>query len=210
MLDFGKWLLFIKIKDTAEPQLNPLSYSFVNRWEGTMRIKNEPESMSCYRTYIAAISLKLLDVPKFQWLQHIQTCQMLIRLDPGLVLSLQRRHYERGGVLNHRRLDYLLDRLFRSKKTPKLRVTGLCEENAPANNGVPSQRASNAENNSSWWRHHVISVHDMIDILFGGLEIFWNINPASSLCCFLLIQYWPRVSNILCLEHKLGTFMWMV
>ena len=36
----------------------------------------------------------------------------------------------------------------RPKKTSKLRVTGLCEGNLPA------QRASNAENVSIWWRHH--------------------------------------------------------
>ena len=36
----------------------------------------------------------------------------------------------------------------RSKKSSKPRVTGLCEGNSP-------QRASNAENVSIWWRHHV-------------------------------------------------------
>ena len=41
---------------------------------------------------------------------------------------LERRHNKRDGVSNHRRLDCLLDRLFRrrSKKTSKLHVTGLC------------------------------------------------------------------------------------
>ena len=40
-------------------------------------------------------------------------------------------HNEREGVSNHWRLDCLLNRLFRcrSKKTSKLHVTGLCEEN---------------------------------------------------------------------------------
>ena len=42
--------------------------------------------------------------------------------------SLQWRHNEWDGILNHLRLDCLLNRLFthRSKKTLKLRVTGLC------------------------------------------------------------------------------------
>ena len=59
----------------------------------------------------------------------------------------QWRHNERDGVSNHRRNDCLLNHLFRrrSKKTSKLRVTGLCEGN--------SQRASNAGNVSIWWRH---------------------------------------------------------
>ena len=61
--------------------------------------------------------------------------------------SLQWRHNERDGVSNHQRLDCLLKRLFRcrSKKTPKLRITGLCEGNPPATGGFLSQRASNAE-----------------------------------------------------------------
>ena len=42
--------------------------------------------------------------------------------------SLQWQHNGRDGVSNHRRPDCLLNCLFRrrSKKTPKLRVTGLC------------------------------------------------------------------------------------
>ena len=46
----------------------------------------------------------------------------------GHICSLQWRHNERDDFSNHRRLDCLLSRLFRhrSKKTPKLRVTGLC------------------------------------------------------------------------------------
>ena len=61
---------------------------------------------------------------------------------------LQRRHNERDGVSNHRRFDCLLNRLSRrrSKKTPKLRVTGLCEGNSPVNGEFPAQRASNVEN----------------------------------------------------------------
>ena len=44
----------------------------------------------------------------------------------------------------------------RSKKTPKLRVTGLCEGNSPVTGEFPGQRASNAESVSIWWRHHVL------------------------------------------------------
>ena len=43
------------------------------------------------------------------------------------------------------------------KKTPsKFRVTGLCAGNSPVTGELPSQRASNAENVSIWWRHHEI------------------------------------------------------
>ena len=45
--------------------------------------------------------------------------------------ALQWRHKDHDGVSNHKPHDCLLSRLFRhiSKKTSKLRVTGLCEGN---------------------------------------------------------------------------------
>ena len=38
----------------------------------------------------------------------------------------------------------------------KLRVTGLCVGNSPGTGEFPAQMASNAENVSIWWRHHVL------------------------------------------------------
>ena len=43
-----------------------------------------------------------------------------------------------------------------SKKTSKLRDTGLCAGNSPVTGEFPAQMASNAEIVSIWWRHHVI------------------------------------------------------
>ena len=43
----------------------------------------------------------------------------------------------------------------KSKKTSKLHITGLCEGNSLVTSEFPAQRASNAENVSIWWRHHV-------------------------------------------------------
>ena len=67
----------------------------------------------------------------------------------SLVISqpLQWRHNGRDSVSNHRCLDCLLNRLFkrRSKKTSKLRVTGLCEVNSSVT-GDPAQRDGDAEN----------------------------------------------------------------
>ena len=73
-------------------------------------------------------------------------------------MSLQWRHNGRDGVSDLLRLDSLLNRLFRyrSKKTSKLRVTGLCEGNSPVFGEFLAQRASNAANVSIWWRHHGI------------------------------------------------------
>ena len=70
--------------------------------------------------------------------------------------TLEWRHNGHGGVSNHQPDDCLLNRLFRprSKKTLKLRVTGLCVGNSPVTGEFPAQMASNAENVSIWWRHH--------------------------------------------------------
>ena len=71
-------------------------------------------------------------------------------------LSLRWRHNRLDSVPNHQPHDCLLNRSFghRSKKTSKLRVTGLCVGNSPVTGEFPAQMASNAENVSIWWRHH--------------------------------------------------------
>ena len=73
--------------------------------------------------------------------------------------SLRWRGNGRDSVSNHQPHDCLLNRLFRrrSKKTSELRVTGLCARNSPGTGEFPAQMASNAENVSIWWRHHVMS-----------------------------------------------------
>ena len=80
----------------------------------------------------------------------------------NMMKSLQWRHNGCDSTSNHKPHDCLLNRLFRrwSKKTSKLRVTGLCEGNSPGTGEFPAQMASNAENVSIWWRHHVMS-HEM-------------------------------------------------
>ena len=71
--------------------------------------------------------------------------------------SLRWRHNELDGVSDHQPHDCLLNLLFRrrSKKTSKLRVTGLCAGNSPWTGEFSAQKASNAENVSISWRHHV-------------------------------------------------------
>ena len=81
---------------------------------------------------------------------------------PILRDSLQWRHNGRDGVSNHQPHDCLLNHLFRhrSKKTSKLRVTGLCAGNSPGTGEFPTQKASYAENVSIWWRHHEVHVNN--------------------------------------------------
>ena len=81
----------------------------------------------------------------------------------------------------------------RSKKTSKLRGTGLnLWRNPPVADGFPSQRASNAENVSIWWRHHDFpciryALGYVVLCFFCGCNIvgsehLWSIFPYSSRC----------------------------
>ena len=65
--------------------------------------------------------------------------------------TLQWRHNECDCISNHRRLECLLNRLFRSrsKKTSKLRVTGLCKGNSAVTGEFPAQKSSNTEGEPS-------------------------------------------------------------
>ena len=83
------------------------------------------------------------------------SCKQIV----SLANTLQWRHNEYDGVSNHQPHECVLNGLFRrwSKKTSKLRVTGLCEGCSPVTGTFPAQRASNAENVSIWWRHHEIT-----------------------------------------------------
>ena len=74
----------------------------------------------------------------------------------------------RDRVSNHKPHDCFLNRLFRrrSKKTSKLRVTGLCEGNSPGTGAFPAQMTSNAENVSIWWHHHVRRIYGS----FSGMQ----------------------------------------
>ena len=99
------------------------------------------------------------------------SCHQLTVLRHGIYVhkdkvTLHWRHNGRNCVSNHQPYNCLLNRLFgrRSKKTSKLRVTGLCEGNSPGTGEFPAQMASNAENVSIWWRHHDLKQHSVITL----------------------------------------------
>ena len=73
-----------------------------------------------------------------------------------LRLPLRWRHNGHDYVLNNQPHHCLLNGLFgrRSKKTSKLRVTGLCAGNSPGTVEFPAQMANIADNDSIWWRHN--------------------------------------------------------
>ena len=103
--------------------------------------------------------------------------------------TLQWRYNEPDGVSNHQPRDCLLKRLFRSKKTPKLRVTGLCEGNSPVNGEFHAQRASNAENVSIWWRHYGCQ---LLTVLLGSFKS-WNTHHIVKIYIYIVYMYMTRI-----------------
>ena len=83
------------------------------------------------------------------------------------IKTLQWRHNGPDGVSNHRRYDCLVNCLVRrrSKKTSKLRVTGLCTGNSPATGEFPVQKTSNAENGSIWWHHYDDNISETVVVI---------------------------------------------
>ena len=112
-------------------------------------------------------------------------------------VPLRWRQNRHAGGSNHQPHHCLLNHLFgcRSKKTPKLRVTGLCAGNSPGpgTGEFPTQIASNAENVSIWWRHHDISIPH-VPIELGA--VFWQMVQwwGSLNLCF--IQRWFYLSAV--------------
>ena len=87
--------------------------------------------------------------------------------------ALQERHNESYSVLSHRHIECLLNRLFKrtSKKTSKLRVTGISEGN-PSVTGKCFHRV--------WWCYFFVFT--------GGNAVYHNDN----LRCHMRIQSWPH------------------
>ena len=121
-----------------------------------------PNSCRCGNSTTAVLigaissSMELSWPVGFWWFAFTnQKCRQRTHKFGPLVTSLW-RHNGHNGVSNHQPHDCLLNRLFRprSKKTSKLRITGLCAGNSPGTFEFPPQMAINAENVSIWWRHH--------------------------------------------------------
>ena len=145
--------------------------------------------------------------------------------DIDLVLSwyfgptLRWRNNEHDGVSNHQPHDCLLNRLSRrrSKKTPMLRVTGLCEGNSPVTGEFPAQRASDAENVSIWWRHHGKIIYKYPSLYSGIIPEIVDIQdlfshsfqPSCQLkkWRWLIINQITQIKMLLRLRYFLSTTM---
>ena len=106
------------------------------------------------------------------------------------------RHNGRDSISNQQPHDCLLNRLFkhRSKKTSKLRVTGLCVVNSPGTGEFPAQMASNAENISICWRHHVPAVFS---------EEWWHFSLETHCCDWLGLSYCNKLEWIIRLASNI-------
>ena len=114
--------------------------------------------------------------------------------------SLHWLHNGCDSVSNHQPHDCLHNRLFRrrSKETWKPRVTGLCVGNSPETGEFPAQMASNAENVSIWWRHHVsyisnVPKYAIMDQWQIGIDTVMMTSWHGST---RLSYYWPILRRI--------------
>ena len=117
--------------------------------------------------------------------------------------TLQWRHNGRDNVSNHQPHDCLRKCLFRrrSKKTSKLRVTGLCAGNSPGTGEFPAQMASNAENVSIWWRHH----EHQHDVFIWAQRRCYNSDSHST--GYLIIL---KISGLWCISFTNGVSVSLV
>ena len=121
-------------------------------------------------------------------------CGHITSLDQnGITLRL--RHNDHAGVSNHQPHGCLLNRLFRrkSKKTSKLRVTGLCVGNSPGTGEFPAQMTSYAENVSIWWRHHDLKLKiyplSMISVSILNVLKIYTANRAQQWYCWVQCKW---------------------
>ena len=107
---YGVWWSTL---NTGEDQLKVVSYPMNRELQWNINIGNHPWGKT-----------------QPQVTKKMNCCLSLFNI---ICLTLQWHHNELECVSNHQRMDCLLNCLFmrRSKKTPKLRVTGLCEGNSP-------------------------------------------------------------------------------
>ena len=115
----------LKIWTNNENKTNCLDFSFLYRGKyGTS---------GCFIPRPGPASIKFNGIFNTRNIAYFKTVLIRTRDIVNWVFSLQWRHNGCDGVSNKQRIDFLLSCLFmhRSKKTSKLRVTGLCEGNSP-------------------------------------------------------------------------------
>ena len=113
-------------------------------------------------------------------------------------LSLQWGHNDHDGVLIHQPHGCLLNRLFRrrSKKTSKLRVTGLCAGNSPGPVNSPHKWPVTRE---------MFPFDDVITVAKGLTKVrdfVYAIPRGSSIAYNMQEQWWDRLLDIVNILHE--------
>ena len=144
------------------------------------------------QTIFVKNSLKIASFPS-----EVNVMEILFAL---FLSPLRWRRNGHGGVSNHQPHHCLLNRLFgcRSKKTSKLRVTGLCAGNSPGTGEFPAQMASNTENVSIWWRHYVSNNLDKI------LHMAWQMINIPIMPSAIFVGY--NVRKVIATDRILWDF----
>ena len=132
------------------------------------------------------LCLNELSGPWIKWPGFCRHFEMHWCLQYHIWLALRWRHNGCDSVSNHQPRECLLRRLIRrtSKKTSKLRVTGLCAGNSPGTGEFPAQMASNAENVSIWWRHHG---YWCLKIIVFWLKFHWSLFVSKLAFAMLIL-----------------------
>ena len=109
-----------------------------------------------------------IDIWRIMCEKHLPSAWDDWRQNQVIFNTLRWLHNDRDGVSNRQPHNCFLNRLFRhrSKKTPKLRVTGLCGGNSPEAGEFPAQMASNAR-----WRHHDVVVLYDVSYLYCSMSL---------------------------------------
>ena len=143
---------------------------------------------------------RLYTEPELGTITHLFRVRSWNNGDRCMPCPLRWRHNDHAGVSNHQPHGCLLNRLFRrkSKKTSKLRVTGLCAGNSPGTGEFPAQMASYAENVSIWWRHHVFCI---LMVIIESVDVIVPDHATSSACTIQVIQIRQSI--------LLNTFLWI-
>ena len=124
---------------------------WINSWTGKNRRRNglQFSMLVTFRTNLILVRwISLFGIFFYLMTMLFLSWQRLEMLYQTVVcVPLLWRHNGRDGVSNLQPQLCLINRLcgHRSKKTSKLRVTGLCAVNLPVTGEFPTQRASDAE-----------------------------------------------------------------
>ena len=90
------------------------------------------------------------------------------------------------------------------KKTLKLHVTGLCESKSLVASEFPTQRASNTENVSIWWHHHVWRWYWINNPPFFIILKNWENHGMEEITLFGSPFLWSVVWHLSSSSHQLG------